>query len=203
MKVEIPSGSEIKCRLCGVHFQISRIRTINEPKSAAFVSKGEGSAPFVKPSSECGPSTGCSVFSEMENVFIPLTADSRQSLPRDAEHISGPACKSVEGYSGIAISVGEMRGCNTAQCLVQKDATWESEPGDGEFEIKDICFLSGICDYSGAAKENRHRAILKTTPKRHNLELQRVNHHGQVGLQNYYSDLRSLTMLARSTYRRW
>ncbi|KAJ5240885.1 uncharacterized protein N7469_002476 [Penicillium citrinum] len=69
--------------------------------------------------------------------------------PEELEHIPNRACTEANAYSGFAISLDEMRGCRTAQCLVHKGAVQDQSeniiPLD-DWEISGNWFLSGLCD---------------------------------------------------------
>lgn len=84
------------------------------------------------------------------------------------EHIAGPDCGNTGGYNGHRISVEEMKGCTTSQCLIPKALTgfqdWQEPDGtpltaargtedvsdprdmpvDEPFEIEGAYFLSGL-----------------------------------------------------------
>jgi hypothetical protein len=62
----------------------------------------------------------------------------------DHEHIAGPGCGHKGGYSGHRITVEEMLGCTTSQCLVYKPDWWRPEDDDEDFEREGRYFLSGI-----------------------------------------------------------
>ena len=81
----------------------------------------------------------------------PISAVPRYSERQDdlenlefQEHIAGPACGHKGGYSGHRISVEEMRGCTTLQCLVRKPDGWHPEDDDEGFEREGRHFLSGL-----------------------------------------------------------
>jgi hypothetical protein len=65
------------------------------------------------------------------------------------EHIAGLECNNTYGYSGHEISAAEMRGCQTAQCLVRKPRGYKFDalPDDEEFETTGEFFLSGLSDH--------------------------------------------------------
>jgi hypothetical protein len=83
----------------------------------------------------------------------------------DVEHIAGPGCESRNGYSGHEISAEEMRGCQTAQCLVRKPGGWsfDSLPDDESFETDGKFFLSGLTDHMPSRDYGRPQF----TPPRH------------------------------------
>jgi hypothetical protein len=82
-----------------------------------------------------------------------------------AEHIAGPGCKNLHGYKGHEISVEEMRGCQTSQCLVRKPRGWTYDPlpDDEDFERNGEFFLSGLSDHM----PSRDYASPVVTPERH------------------------------------
>jgi hypothetical protein len=65
------------------------------------------------------------------------------------EHIAGPDCRHMGGYSGHEIGADEMRGCQTLQCLVRKPDGYifDPLPDDEDFESSGKFFLSGLSDY--------------------------------------------------------
>jgi hypothetical protein len=73
--------------------------------------------------------------------------DDFQGVKTRFEHLAGPGCTFTHGYTGFNISAEEMRGCNTAQCLVRKMPDWEPSPTDREFEVSSNYFLSGLSGY--------------------------------------------------------
>jgi hypothetical protein len=87
---------------------------------------------------------------------------------RDVEHIAGPRCEDWNGYSGYDISVEEMRGCQTAQCLVRKPRglKFEPLPDDQDFEKDGDFFLSGLTDHM----PSRDSGFPQLTPARHNCD---------------------------------
>lgn len=54
------------------------------------------------------------------------------------EHIAGPGRLNQDGYSGHRITLEEMRGCITSQCLVRKPAELSLLPY--KFTLKDAAF---------------------------------------------------------------
>lgn len=79
------------------------------------------------------------------------------------EHIAGPDCANNGGYGGHRISVEEMRGCCTLQCLIYKEQGWEPEPDDQEWELQGDYFLSGL----GDRMPSRDMGSPDVTPARH------------------------------------
>ncbi len=130
--------TETVCQLCGVSFAIARLRRIDEPPEAAWDYTGSG---YVDEDGEltepelCGESSGCQ---RLPRDDMPETGE------RTGEHIAGFGCISNRGYSGQRISLGEMTGCRAVQCLIKKEAEWQPEPGDQDFELESDYFLSGF-----------------------------------------------------------
>jgi hypothetical protein len=69
------------------------------------------------------------------------------------EHIAGVDCGGGHAFNGNAISAEEMRLCNTAQYIVEKDGVmyhdlpeWTPESDDEDFERESRYFLSGLAD---------------------------------------------------------
>ena len=106
---------EYVCQLCGVSFAIARLRRADEPEQAAWAYNG---VDFVSTSEDfpiCVEGSGCTMPSHDD---------------RAREHVAGPGCVCQEGYSGHQISLAEVKGCRTVQCLVRKDPGWMPEDGD-------------------------------------------------------------------------
>lgn len=84
----------------------------------------------------------------------------------EVEHIAGPGCVNVHGYSGHNISVEEMRGCHIFQCLVPKpedEDNFEYLEDDEEFETDGRYFLSGL----GYHMPSRDDGWTHVYPERH------------------------------------
>ncbi|RFN49779.1 hypothetical protein FIE12Z_5927 [Fusarium flagelliforme] len=142
--------SEILCHLCGVSFNICRVRTENEPPEAAWGSSINFEIEEDPDESRC----------EKRCFFVQTGADLQSTtrmyggealhshIPEDElEHIPGPKCTQDGGYSGHHISVEAMKGCQEIQCLVPKPDDWEPQTDDEAFEISSSYFLSGLSDY--------------------------------------------------------
>ncbi|KAL9623435.1 MAG: hypothetical protein Q9160_002328 [Pyrenula sp. 1 TL-2023] len=84
------------------------------------------------------------------STFLPLSASLICKKEQNFEHIAGPGCQYTAGYNPFDISVEEMRGCKTLQCLVRKGPELRSEKDDEEFELSSDCFLTGISDHMSA-----------------------------------------------------
>jgi hypothetical protein len=81
------------------------------------------------------------------------------------EHIAGPNCLSTEGYHGSRITIEEMRGCHTVQCLVPKKEGWRLELGDLDFELEGKYHLTGLSDHMPSSGWR-----VKFAPARHGVE---------------------------------
>ena len=125
------------CKLCGVSFDIGRIRRVDEPEEAAWDFCGSG---YVEEygyfDGLCQHGSGCTV---------PAAVWSDRG-GKQGEHIAGHNCISARGYSGHRISLAEMKGCRAVQWLVQKDVDWMPESDDEDFETDGNYFLTGIGD---------------------------------------------------------
>jgi hypothetical protein len=72
-------------------------------------------------------------------------------IAQKLEHIASPGCVNRNGYNGYNISVDEVAGCRTLQCLARKslfeDCTKEPEIDDEQFEQEGEFFLTGLSDH--------------------------------------------------------
>jgi len=93
----------------------------------------------------CGEGSGCELFKRATTV----------GTDDDLEHLAGPGCSCVGGYSGHQISVQEMKGCRAIQCLLSKHMVshWKPEPDDQDFENETGYFLTGVGDGSATDGE--------------------------------------------------
>lgn len=82
------------------------------------------------------------------------------------EHIAGPDCTSRVGYNGHRVSLEEMKGCRTFQCLLPKPSNWVPSNDDEEFEIEGDYFLSGL----GIDMPSRDENYPLVFPVRHGAE---------------------------------
>ncbi|ORY02549.1 hypothetical protein BCR34DRAFT_437902, partial [Clohesyomyces aquaticus] len=150
---------QVLCQICGVSFNIGRIRTPAEPRSAAW--------------GPLGPMLHESVWATLPLPLEPTDqqgsylgyVDSEENI---VEHIAGPGCENKRGYPGHDISVEEMRGCQTLQCLVRKpkehsEYRFDPLPDDEEFEKSGEFFLSGLGDHM----PSRDMSSPLVTPARH------------------------------------
>lgn len=85
-----------------------------------------------------------------ESVFpLQSTTLSDGYDPEELEHIPSRTCTEANAYSGFAISLEEMRGCRTAQCLIHKSEIQGSSQHidfSEPWEVSEDWFLSGLCD---------------------------------------------------------
>lgn len=84
-----------------------------------------------------------------ESVFPIKSTTLSDYDPEELEHIPSRTCTEANAYSGFAISLEEMKGCRTGQCLVHKSAI--QDPSQGieyiePWEVSEDWFLSGLCD---------------------------------------------------------
>ena len=141
---------EYVCQLCGVSFAIARLRRADEPEQAAWAYYGDD---FVKTTEDrpiCVEGSGCTALSHDDSF---------------EEHVAGPGCICQEGYSGHQISLAEMKGSRTVQCLVRKTSGWMPEDGDQDFEAEGDYFLTGVGDGSSDQHE-----LINFEPARHGVD---------------------------------
>ncbi|KAF2641925.1 hypothetical protein P280DRAFT_468412 [Massarina eburnea CBS 473.64] len=93
----------------------------------------------------------------------------------EVEHIAGPGCLHLAGYSGHDISVEEMRGCQVLQCLVPKikNSDFVPQDDDEDFEKEGDFFLSGLGDYM----PSRDIDCPRVTPPRHGCRQPHAENH--------------------------
>ncbi|TKA50547.1 hypothetical protein B0A55_12851, partial [Friedmanniomyces simplex] len=128
--------SERYCQICGVGFNIGRLRKADEPESAAWAGYGSDFCVNTDCSDPC-KADGCSDIAR------------QSSDTDDLEHIAGPGCTLASGYSGWRITVEEIENTLRCQCLAAKLEDWAPEPGDSDFEVEaKHCFLTGISSTS-------------------------------------------------------
>jgi hypothetical protein len=82
------------------------------------------------------------------------------------EHIAGPGCIHHHGYNGHNISVEEMMGSGTVQCLIRKFPNWKSDATDESWEVLSDYFLSGL----GSYMQSRDGGGVNCLPIRHGIE---------------------------------
>ncbi|KAE8395631.1 hypothetical protein BDV23DRAFT_178676 [Aspergillus alliaceus] len=120
---------------------------------------------------------------EYDTEFLPLSTklgdqiwtpndDGTRTMNQEAymksrcfEHIAGPGCRNREGYLGRNISVEEMRGCHTVQCLIMKNPDWEPRGDDLEFERESQFHLTGVTESMPSSGYG-----LKFAPIRHGID---------------------------------
>ena len=127
---------EYYCQICGVSFAIARNRRADEPHSAAWDYTGSATSnqgAWEHFNDACGDGTGSS---------CQIVVDGQDRC----QHLAGPGCASLEGYSGYRISVEEMQGCRAVQALKKKGEGWQPEADDEDFEVESHFFLTGIGD---------------------------------------------------------
>ena len=86
---------EFYCQICGVSFEIGRVRCANEPSSAAW---------GMHFHSDC-EAEGC------QNVMDLDENDESEEILGLMEHLAGPDCTNIYGYAGSRISAAEMKVC--------------------------------------------------------------------------------------------
>ncbi|KAI9882687.1 MAG: hypothetical protein M1823_005563 [Watsoniomyces obsoletus] len=162
-----PPYRELFCQLCGVSFGMARIRRPDEPFEAAWDTQGHDfcykpSRAGEDPCDACGPQAPSRCPSQSRVAY-------HGGL--EVEHLAGPNCRSTHAYSGQRISLEEMKGCRSVQCLVRKRPWWKPEGDDQEFEGKANVFLTGIGDspFDTEPFENFQ-------PVRHGVEVVQVTH---------------------------
>ncbi|KAK5720216.1 hypothetical protein LTR15_007489 [Elasticomyces elasticus] len=159
--------SERHCQLCGVGFNVARIRKADEPENAAWHYYGTDFITDVD-TAEC-EAEGC--------TNIPRTEHPDPGVSAEAEHIAGPNCKSTQGYSGWRITVEEMGDILRCLCIAAKPEDWQPEIGDKDYEIDaTYCFVAGVskCPDEFEAGE--------LTPTRHGLSDTMINNEAMEGL---------------------
>ena len=126
---------ETYCQICGVSFAIARNKRVDEPHSAAWDYTRSAYTVVDLVNETCGDGTGsrCKILD-----------DGRHGL----QHLAGPGCASIDGYSGYRISVEEMEGSRAVQTLAKKGEDWQPEGDDEDFEIESQFFLTGVGDKS-------------------------------------------------------
>jgi hypothetical protein len=156
---------ETPCMICGVSFNISRHRTNGEPPSAAWCSHAKAGIGELPGSQSCAQ-PGCTSIPrngpEPETRFI----STRNLYSSRSEHVSGPNCTSINAYHGNRISAEAMRECNTYQCLLSRNETWEPQESELEdFEKQGRFVLSGI----SGCMEPDYRSYSEVFPRRNNV----------------------------------
>ncbi|KAI6796882.1 hypothetical protein KC363_g3038 [Hortaea werneckii] len=137
------------CQLCGIYFNVGRIRRPDEPIEAAWDGSGYDFISQEAAAASC-ESLACKI------VCREVSDDDEENGgrippgetiygPEDEEHLASPECTSTSGYNGYRISAQEMQHVISCQCLAEKRDGWRPEAGDRQFELDaDHCFLTGI-----------------------------------------------------------
>ncbi|KAI6844494.1 hypothetical protein KC340_g6380 [Hortaea werneckii] len=141
--------SERVCQLCSISFNVGRIRRPDELPEAAWPGYGYAFVTQRDVGTSCESLSCRSAFrtgSQTENSGDQIPPPDKEREDSDnKEHLAGPECTSDCGYSGHRISVQEMQHVVSCQCLAEKRAGWQTEPGDRDFELEaEHCFLTGI-----------------------------------------------------------
>jgi hypothetical protein len=113
---------ETYCQLCGVPFAIVRDRRADEPSQAAWDKRGRGGNEDI------------------------CRGAALETAPHGTDCLHHPMRGFGYTYSGYRISLEEMEGCRTAQCLLRKEDDWRPEHDDQDFELEGNYFLSGVGD---------------------------------------------------------
>ncbi|WQF83652.1 Putative F-box-like domain superfamily protein [Colletotrichum destructivum] len=140
--------SEVWCQLCGVGFNIGRLRTPEEVRdppalSAQLLLDLER---YTRNARNNAMHRCDQVGDGMEGCTI-LKHTPPGRPYEEEEHVPGPECTDKSGYHGHRISLKEMHGCCTFQCLIPKTDDWHSQDDDQEFERRGQYFLSGPSDH--------------------------------------------------------
>lgn len=121
---------ETYCQICGVSFAIARNRRVDEPQPAAWDYTGLA-YDFISETCGDGFGSSCKILDDGRHGF---------------QHLAGPGCASIDGYSGYRISVEEMQGSRAVQALAKKGEDWQPEADDESFEVESQFFLTGVGD---------------------------------------------------------
>lgn len=95
-----------------------------------------------KPTAEAATQSASPKPNEDSELDEELYEQARDS--RELEHLAGPDCHHLDGYSGCRITPEEMKGCTTVQWLVYKTPEWDLEFDDQIFELTSQYFLTGL-----------------------------------------------------------
>ncbi|KAK5739442.1 hypothetical protein LTR17_005347 [Elasticomyces elasticus] len=160
--------SERHCQLCGVSFNVARIRKADEPESAAWGNYGIDFMTAADAATAC-EIEGCS------NIPRPEHPDPNVSAA--GEHIAGPNCELTLGYSGWRITAEEMRDILRCLCIAAKSEDWQPEVGDKDYEVDaTYCFVAGV------SHSPDEFSAEEMTPVRHGLEQTMINNEAMEGL---------------------
>ena len=103
---------ETYCQICGVSFAIARNRRVDEPQPAAawdYTGSAYAAEDFISETCGDGFGSSCKILDDGRHGF---------------QHLAGPGCASIDGYSGYRISVEEMQGSRAVQALAKKGEDW-------------------------------------------------------------------------------
>ncbi|KXT02359.1 hypothetical protein AC578_185 [Pseudocercospora eumusae] len=185
--------SEIICQICGVSFNIARLRSRQECEDGVNAAYSDHSSEqFIDADWYiCRGNSGCRAYNSQTGEYkshwrkknaspdaeadLEFSSDDEKyeyvitGIDRNTEleHIAGPNC-TYNAYSGHYISADEMRGCRTYQCLIRKPCDWTPAEDDEAFEHSSQFFLSGISDDMDP-RHTRFRNQLH--PPRHNSKM--------------------------------
>jgi len=129
------------CRLKGKDNQNTAYSSVTRDELRAMID-------FVKIAQPCKPTAEAATQSaspksnedsELDEEFYKLGRDNGE-----LEHLAGPDCGPLYGYSGCRITSEEMKGCTTVQWLVYKTPEWDVEFDDQIFELRSQYFLTGL-----------------------------------------------------------
>ncbi|GKT51932.1 uncharacterized protein ColSpa_12113 [Colletotrichum spaethianum] len=140
--------SEVCCHLCGVSFNIGRLRTPEEVQNPPALSPdllldlARYTEIALYSSNRCRRMDGCMI---LKDISLKIPTENAEEY--EGEHLPGLNCIHGGGYQGRSISVQEMHGCCTVQCLMPKLSYWQPEIDDQEFEKTEDFFLTGLSDF--------------------------------------------------------
>ncbi|KAJ5601075.1 hypothetical protein N7510_010609 [Penicillium lagena] len=130
-----------------------------------------------------------------QDVFIPVHDNvPGMYTPEDLLHVPGPTCGKANTYSGHGITLEEMRGCRTAQCLIHNTIreNWERDGLEQDWELSGEYFLSGLSDGMPSRDEDPRRVFPVrggvARPESENILFDSQSHFGHVnttGLMNW------------------
>ncbi|KAG4432804.1 hypothetical protein IFR05_011715 [Cadophora sp. M221] len=134
----MPLHAEKSCQLCSVSFSIGRVRTVHEPLLSGWDPTG---SPYHHRSAT---SSLCSLYpSESGCENIPVAAPPDGHAESRFQHLAGPGCTFLGGYSGNRIAEGEMRGVNRVRYVLRKPRVERCEDEDEDEDEEDDEDLDG------------------------------------------------------------
>jgi hypothetical protein len=89
---------------------------------------------------------GDTLYHQIDPQTIRMNVEAHHKA-RCFEHIAGPDCQNRQGYLGKHISVEEMRGCHTVQCILPKKQERKHRVDGLEFERESQYILTGVADH--------------------------------------------------------